>query len=137
MMIRFDYEGVPGTYTDADMEATGMAAILNYRWHWPGALDSYYLGAYARYRVYTGSGMLESTKFDFTIPETTIGLNIGKRWIWNSGINLNMAFGYGYSFTNRSSDPSSSQIDAMMDEFEKKYDYFDAFLGEISIGYAW
>ena len=87
-MIRFDYEGIPKTYTDATIESSGMAAILNYRYHFAGEMKSIYIGTFFRYRVYSGDGNQENTKFDFTIRESTLGLNAGKRWVWKSGINI-------------------------------------------------
>ena len=134
---RFDYEDIPKNYTDAKLKASGVAFILNYRWHFSGEMESFYVGAFIRYRAYSGTGVLESTKFDFTLREQTLGLNIGKRWVWKNGINLNLAFGYGFFLTkNRDADPSNSSIESSLNEFEKTYDFIDPFLGELSIGYA-
>jgi hypothetical protein len=133
---RFDYEDIPKTYTDANIESSGVAFILNYRWHFSGKMNSTYLGAYSRYRVYNGSGTLESTTFDFEIDELTLGLNVGKRWVWNSGFNLNFALGYGFSFDNREIDPTNTSLESTVDNFESEYDFIDPFLGEFSIGYA-
>ncbi len=60
-------------------------------------MTSCYLGAFARYRIYRGDGKLGAETFDFSLQDQTIGLNAGRRWIWNNGINLNITFGYGYS----------------------------------------
>jgi len=136
LVARIDYEHIPKKYTEASIESNGVAFIMNYRWHVKGGLKSAYLGAYSRYRIYKGSGTLEPERFDFTISELTIGLNIGKRWVWKSGFNINMAFGYGYSFQNRTSTPDNAFVNSAIDDFEKSYDFIDPFLGEISIGYA-
>lgn len=133
---RFDYESIPKTYSDAKIESSGVAFILNYRWHLSGEMKSAFLGAYARHRIYSGSGTIEATEFDFTLPETTFGLNVGKRWAWKSGFNLTLAFGYGFSFENRDATPTNGAIEASLDQFEKAYDFIDPFLGELSIGYA-
>lgn len=133
---RFDYEAIPKSYTEAGIESNGVAFILNYRWHISGELKSAFLGAYVRHRIYSGTGTIESTEFDFTLPETTIGLNVGKRWVWKSGFNLTLAFGYGFSFENRDANPTNGTIEASLDQFEKAYDFIDPFLGEFSIGYA-
>lgn len=133
---RFDYEAIPKTYTDAAIESSGVAYILNYRWHLSGAMKSTFLGAYTRYRVYDGNGSIASTDFDFKIPETTFGLNVGKRWVWRSGFNLTLAFGYGFSVENRESDPTNNAIESSLNAYEKEYDFIDPFLGEFSIGYA-
>lgn len=133
---RFDYEAIPKSYTDASIEASGIAFILNYRWHRTGELNSEYLGVFARYRSYEGDGTLESTEFDFTLPSLTLGLNVGKRWVWDSGFNLNLAFGYGFSLDSRDVTPSHSAFESRIDTFEKEYDFINPFLGEFSIGYA-
>jgi len=136
IVFRLDYESIPKDYTDAKIEASGAAFIINYRWHFSGKMNSMYLGAYARYRVYRGKGTLDSVKFDFSIPEFTFGLNIGKRWVWKSGFNINLAFGYGISTNGRNADPDTPAIDSIINDFEKSYDFLGPFLGEFSIGYA-
>ncbi len=136
LMGRVDYEAIPKSYTDADIESNGVAVIVNYRYHFSGELKSIFLGSYLRFRTYTGSGRLESTEFDFTIPELTLGLNLGKRWVWDSGFNITFALGYGFSEDWREANPTSNLIKANVDQFTEQYDFFDPFLGEFSLGYA-
>jgi len=133
---RFDYEAIPKKYTEASIESSGVAFILNYRWHISGEMESIFIGAYSRYRIYNGSGILESTKFDFTLSELTMGLNAGKRWVWNSGFNVTLALGYGYSTSRREANPTNSSIESTLDKYEDQYDFLSPFLGEFSIGYA-
>jgi len=95
-----------------------------------------FLGSYVRYRTYIGGGKSGSTKFDFTMPGLTVGLNIGKRWVWNNGFNLNLTFGYGISTSSTDMDPSSSSIKATIKEFRDDYTFLGPFLGEFSIGHA-
>lgn len=136
LVFRLDYEAVPKSYSNANIEVDGKAAIINYRYHFSGKLESYYVGAYGRYRIYSGEGNLSSTSFDFDIKETTIGLNVGKRWVWDSGFNINFTLGYGYSFQDKNQSLSSDAINGAIKVFEDDYDFIDAFLGEFSIGYA-
>lgn len=136
LVARFDYESVSETLSDDTMEADGFGFTLNYRWHFSGAMESFYVGSYARYKIYKGDATNGSTKFDFTLQEYTLGLNVGKRWVWNSGINVNCAFGYGVSSLNKKTDPSNSSIDSKLDEFIDGYTFIDPFYGEISIGYT-
>ena len=133
---RFDYESISETYSGDPVDVNGFALILNYRWHWSGALESGFIGSYVRYRTYIGSGKSSTSKFDFTMPELTLGLNIGKRWVWNNGFNLNLAFGYGISTSSTDMDPNSSSIKATIKEFKDDYTFLGPFLGEFSIGYA-
>jgi len=137
LVCRFDYEDVPKNYTEAKLKAKGGALILNYRYHLSGEMESGYIGIYSRYRVYSGTGTLESTNFDFTIPEVTLGVNIGKRWVWDNGINLNLAFGYGFFLLkDQKTSPLIESTNSILDKFEDSYDFIDPFLGEFSIGYA-
>ena len=110
--------------------------ILNYRYHFKPSLNSYYAGAFARYRKYNGDGKLAAESFDFKIPECTIGLNIGRRWVWESGFTMNFALGYGYHYDELKLDNRTPAIEKSIDDFKYEYDFFNGFLGEFSIGYA-
>ena len=136
ILARIEYEDVPKTYTDSSIESNGWAYSLNYRRHLSGEMNSIFLGAYSRYRNYNGSGTLESKKFDFKLPSFTLGLNAGKRWVWNSGINITFSLGYGISMDDRQATPSDTAIETILDKFEKEYDFISPFYGELSIGYA-
>jgi len=136
MLVRIEYEDVPKTYTDASIESNGWVYSLNYRRHLSGGMNSVFLGAYSRYRIYRGSGTLELNKFNFKLPSLTLGLNAGKRWVWNSGFNITVSAGYGINFDNRQATPSNNSIESALDQFEEDYDFISPFYGEISIGYA-
>lgn len=136
LVFRVDYEAVPKTYTDANIESNGWALILNYRYHFKPSLNSYYVGAFGRYRKYHGDGKLASESFDFKIPECTIGLNLGRRWVWKSGFTLNFALGYGYQYDELKLDKRTPEVEDAIDDFKDDYDFFNGFLGEFSIGYA-
>lgn len=136
LVFRMDYENVPRTYSEANLETYGLGAIVNYRYHLNGKLESSYLGAFGRIRGYMGHGSLGGTRFDYTIPEVTLGFNAGKRWIWKSGFTLNFALGYGHIMKARQIKNNSSGASEAVDVFEKKYDFINGFLGEFSIGYA-
>ncbi len=136
IVVRIEYEDIPKAYTDADIESNGWAFSLNYRRHLSEEMNSLFLGAYTRYRVYNGDGILATEKFDFDLPSFTIGLNGGKRWVWNSGFNITASLGYGFSFDDRKATPSNDSIESVLDKFEKEYDFISPFYGELSIGYA-
>jgi hypothetical protein len=136
LVARLDYEAIPKTYSDANIEADGKAFVLNYRYHIGGGLESFYAGAYARYRVCKGTGTQEGVVFNFSIPETTFGLNVGKRWIWKSGFTLNLALGYGISFDKTNIYPDNSYTEASVNVFKNQYSFLGPSLGEFSIGYA-
>lgn len=136
IVARFDYEAIPKTYTSANIESNGKAFILNYRRHFSENMNSFYAGAYTRFRVYKGEGNINSQEFDFKIPEVTVGLNVGKRWVFKSGFNINLSFGYGVSFQNKKLSIDNNEVSSSVDSWEDSYDFIDPFLGEFSIGYS-
>jgi hypothetical protein len=99
-------------------------------------MESWFLGSFLRYRFYNGSGTSDFTKFDFTMPEFTVGLNIGKRWVWSSGINMTIAVGYGISWSSTETEPTSASITSTIKTFEDEYEFLGPLLGELSVGYA-
>jgi len=133
MVARFDFENISEKYSGDKFEATGLGFILNYRRHFSPSLKSFYLGLYARYRVYDGTGEDGPEEFDFNISEFTIGLNAGKRWVWSSGFNINFMLGYGIAFTETDVEDT---YEAAYDKFTDKYSFEGPMLGEFSIGYA-
>jgi hypothetical protein len=136
LVARVEYEDVPKSYTDANIETNGMAYYLNYRRHFSGEMNSIFIGAFARYRKYNGSGEIESDEFDFTLPSVTVGLNAGKRWAWDSGFNVTFSVGYGYIEKFRQASPSNLLIESMLDQLEKDYDFMNPMYAELSAGYA-
>lgn len=137
LVARFDYESVSETLSDdTNIDANGYAFTFNYRWHFSEAMESFYVGSYVRYKLYNGDDIEGTTKFDFTISEYTVGLNAGKRWVWNSGFNINCAFGYGISKLDKETDPDNSSNESIVNKFIDDYTFIDPFYGEISIGYA-
>ena len=71
-----------------DINVSGKAGIINYRYHIKGGLNSFFVGAFSRYRIYSGEGNLNNTPFNFDLKECTIGANFGKRWIFKNGLNI-------------------------------------------------
>ena len=136
IVVRFDYEAVPKTYTDASIESSGIGFTLNYRWHLSEKLESVFLGVFTRYKIYKGNGSQELTEFDFTLSEMALGVNAGKRWVWDNGINVNFALGYGISTDWQNLDPTTSSIESTFEIFKDEYDFLGPFYGELSIGYA-
>jgi len=133
---RFEYQSIPKTYTDASIESNGISFSLNYRWHISKEMNSLFLGSYVRYSLYNGTGAVAETKFDFTINDFTWGLNVGKRWAWNSGLNVTIAAGYGIATNSSQSHPTDPSIEAAIDQYKNDYDFLSPVYGEVSMGYA-
>jgi len=136
IISRFDYEDVPKTYTNASIESSGIGFTLNYRRHLSGEMNSLFLGAYTRYRLYKGSGELESEKIDLTLQSYSIGLNAGKRWAWDSGFNIVFSLGYGFDINQSETNPDDGSFDDIVEQFKQEYEFMSPFYGELSIGYA-
>lgn len=136
LVARFDYEMIPKTYSDANIESNGYAFTLNYRYHFSGEMDSFFAGAYGRTQLYTGDGSLELGDFDFNIYDLTLGLNVGKRWVWNNGLTATFSLGYGYDVKKRNPSVDSDEVNEAIDAFEDGYDFMNPFMGELSIGYS-
>jgi len=135
-VARFDYEAIPKTYTDARIESSGYSFILNYRYHFNKQMNSYFVGAYGRYRQFDGKGKINDTSFDFTMPDVSYGINAGKKWAWKSGFTLTFSLGYGFSNEDWSSNPNTNEVNDMVRDFRNDYDFVDPFYGEFSIGYS-
>jgi len=136
LMIRADYESVPKSYSDANINTNGKAAILNYRYHLQGGLNSWFIGAFSRYRVYNGDGALNGSAFDFKLSEVTVGVNAGKRWVFNNGININAALGYGLFMDDQTQSDSSADVLESINEFKDNYSMYNGLFMEFSLGYA-
>jgi hypothetical protein len=136
VVARFDYESQADSYKSGSIDATGMAFIINYRRHLSGELESLFIGSYLRYRVYSGDGNTGDTRFDFTMPEYTLGINVGKRWVWNNGFNITFALGYGISTSEVNSSVNSAAVKNTIDALKDEYAFLSPFMGEFSLGYA-
>ncbi|SDW33451.1 Protein of unknown function [Lutibacter oricola] len=135
-VARFDYEAIPKTYTDANIESNGCSVLLNYRYHIDKKMNSCFVGAYARYREFNGDGMINETAFDFNMPDVSFGINAGKKWVWNSGFTMTFALGYGFSNEDWDSNPDTVEVNDVIKDYRKAYDFIDPFYGEFSIGYS-
>ncbi len=142
---RIDYEAISDKYSGDPIEASGLSFTVNYRWHYSGAMESLFFGAFARYRSYDGNGTSDTDlghiipdklKFDFNMTELTVGLNAGKRWVWNNGFNMTFSIGYGFAMLDKERDPNVASVKSTINKFEDEYTFLGPFLGEFSIGFA-
>jgi|GEM_PF-2791614 len=133
---RVEYETVPKTYTDANIDSWGIAYSLNYREHFSHDLNTFFVGAFAWYRTYYGEGQLENIAFDVNLSSFTVGMNVGKRFVWNNGFNAAFSIGYGLKKVNRKATPSNAAIETVLDELEDSYDFSTPIYPEVSVGYA-
>ena len=132
--LRLEY--VPGS--NSDMSSISRAVAMNYRWHLSPNMESIFIGVFGRYRVTPGSGTVGGSAFDFEVVESTVGLNIGKRWVWDNGFNILFAFGYGMTEATETISTNDASVASAFKAYKKEgWDVFDnATYGELSIGYV-
>ena len=136
LMIRGGYESIKQDYSAANLDMNDKADILNYRYHTNGTLDSFFLGAFTRYRKFDGDGNLNGTAFNVGINEVTLGLNAGRKWIWGNGFNFTFQAGYGHMMDSQEISESGAGYENAVQEFKDGYDLYGGFFGEVSIGFA-
>jgi hypothetical protein len=124
--------------SDAAITATNQALVLNYRWHFSESMDSIFIGPYARYRDISGTGTAGGVAYNIAIPEWTVGLNIGKRWVWNNGFNVVLAAGSGASLRSEAATNTNTPAGAALATLRKDNHMFvdNSSYAEFSIGYV-
>ena len=138
-----------GTATTADSSGTTTGTSRStdygigagYRWHWSGEQSSGFLGLMAGYTVGSGTSTLTSgnttSRFDLTIRAPWVVANIGKRWQWDSGVNITFRIGGGwakYTVTTTSTDPDAQTAVKFLQDILTLLPI--AFDGELSVGYS-
>lgn len=138
------YSNTKATSGSDEATAKGGTGAFHYRWHWSNAMESGFLGAFVRYSSATGTGnvtttsgtTITKTNFDVTLTATTIGLNIGKRWVWDNGINIVARIGYGYSNLNLSTTSTDSNVNKTLSDLKPILQVISGLDAELSVGYA-
>jgi hypothetical protein len=129
-----------GTEASAS-KSTLYGGAVGYRWHWSGQQQSGFLGLMAGYTVGSGSSTITSggmsSNFDLTIKAPWVVGNIGKRWVWDSGINVTFRIGAGwakYSVSSSSTDPQAQDAVKFLQDVLTLIPI--ALDGELSLGYT-
>ena len=128
--------------SDDDASSTHGGGGIGYRWHWRGRQNSGFLGATLAYTKGSGEGTVSITgsddkTFDVDVSVLQLTGNIGKRWAWDSGLNITLRFGLGigdYNVTTDSMDPDAEAAVKLVDDILTLFPV--AFDGELSIGYT-
>ncbi len=134
---------VEGNYASAsgsDASSSSAGATIGYRYHWRGNQDSGFVGLNLGYYDGSGTATVESggmsTTFDMDTKVTTLTANIGRRWAWDSGLNVTFRIGLGqgnYDITTKSDDPDAQKAVELVDDLLTLFPV--AFDGELSMGY--
>jgi hypothetical protein len=139
-MHGFLLEGVFSLSSNSTSKSSMYGGGAGYRWHWSGQQQSGFLGLMAGYSVGSGTSTVTSggttSTFDLTIKAPWVVANIGKRWAWDSGLNVTFRIGAGwagYKVSSNSMDPNVQMgVDALQDLLELIPIALD---GELSVGY--
>jgi hypothetical protein len=134
-----------GTSTSGTESSSSKSTVYGggagYRWHWSGQQQSGFLGLMAGYTVGAGTSTITSggvsNSFDLTIKAPWVVGNIGKRWQWDSGINITFRIGGGwakYTVTTSSTDPQAQDAVKFLQDILTLIPI--AIDGELSLGYS-
>ena len=144
----FVLEGIYIDYRAAIFKPSnpGIGGRINtqYRWHLSKAMESFFIGVFLRYYNFTyatteyviTNGNGANVGFDMTITSYGAGLNIGWRWVGDSGVNAAVRIGYGPSVASVTATRSEQSILQRAADLKDKEVLYGGFDVEASIGYA-
>lgn len=123
-----------------DSSSKSFGGNIGYRFHWRGKQDSGFVGLNVGYAQGSGEGSITSgsTMKTFNVDTSVkrITANVGRRWAWDSGLNVTFRIGAGrgdYKVTTDSDDPDAQEVVNDIDDLLTFLPV--AFDGELSVGY--
>jgi hypothetical protein len=128
--------GLPLINTNKGKE---MGFSLGYRHHFKSTMNSGYWGIFANYSEIKSKVEADGYALDeykFKNANFYIGPNIGRRWIFEPGINLAIRVGYGISLGRNFEWIDIPEDDDMKDSTESIMKIISSFDAELSIGYC-
>lgn len=126
-----------GRASDASSSSSTGAATLGYRWHWRGRQNSGFVGVSLGYVRGSAEWTDDNSAIDLTVSQLGVTANIGKRWAWDSGLNITFRIGGGYGKWKVSSDSTDPDVQAAVDDVEDVLAFIPIALdSELSVGYA-
>ena len=134
-------EGNFSSSSGDDASSSSLGGTLGYRFHWRGNQDSGFVGLNLGYQTGSGEATITSgdtmKKFDVETTVSSVTANIGRRWAWDSGLNITFRIGAGkgnYDVTTDSDDPDAQEAVKLVDDLLAFLPV--AFDGELSLGYV-
>lgn len=112
---------------------------MNYRYHFKNTMNSGYLGIFANYSEIRSKIEADGYALDeyrFKNANFYIGPNIGRRWIFEPGINLSIRVGYGVSLGRNFKWIDIPEDEDMEKSTESMMKIISSFDAEFSIGYC-
>ncbi len=133
-------EGNFSSSSNDEASSSSVGATVGYRFHWRGNQDSGFLGLNLGYYAGSGQGTIDNgttmKTFDVDTTVSSITANIGRRWAWDSGLNVTFRIGAGkgnYDVSTKSTDPDAQEAVKLVDDILSFLPV--AFDGELSLGY--
>lgn len=134
-------EGYFANSSGDDASAFSLGLSVGYRWHWSGKQNSGFLGVNAGYglggaEATINTGAVEKT---FSLDTTALALtaNVGKRWAWDSGLNITLRIGAGYGNYGVSTDDPDPDAQDAVEAVDTLLSFLPVAIdGELSIGYT-
>lgn len=121
--------------------SNSVGGTVGYRFHWRGSQNSGFVGLNLGYFKGSGEGSITNNgmmkTFDVDTTVSSITANIGKRWAWDSGLNVTFRIGAGkgnYDVSTDSEDPDAQEVVKNVDDLLAFLPV--AFDGELSLGYV-
>ena len=126
-----------GRSSDETTSSTSFAALAGYRWHWRGRQNSGFLGVSLGYAGGTAEWKDPDSDIDLTLSQLSVTANIGKRWAWDSGLNITIRIGGGYGKWNASTTSADPDAQEAVEDLEDALEFIPIALdGELSVGYT-
>lgn len=107
---------------------------LGYRFHWRGKQDSGFVGVNLGHSRGTAEASKEGATqvHDVDLVASSLTVNVGRRWAWESGLNITFRIGAGrgsYEATTDSTDLEAKEAAAELSSLSVAFD------SELSLGY--
>jgi hypothetical protein len=128
-------EGEFSLKTDKNTSTYAYGGGIGYRLYMNPKQDSGFFGINARYRVGTWDTTVNSDPFSGVSTHYGVVVNVGRRWMFDTGFNLTIRIGTGYGKTTFDADQdNAAQAEKLMNGFVNLLPI--TFDGELSLGYC-
>ena len=88
------------------------------------------------YQNGSADATVNGQSFDMSVSAASLTANIGRRWAWDSGLNVTLRFGFGRAIYDISSTSTDPDVQEAIDVVDKLLNALPVTLdGELSIGW--
>jgi hypothetical protein len=121
---------------------TSYGGALGYRFHWSGSQDSGFLGLNVGFGVGTGASTVANSAgqpmtYDLSIRTLYATMDVGKRWQFDSGLNVTFRLGAGRALRTVSTTSNAPDAQKAAQDLQDVLAWLPVTLdGELSLGYS-